>query len=274
MKNALLASAALTALLLSASAMLAQTTTGAPGRGEAKETPATPKTYSTKPDNGRAERSGPATENADKPGSTEPKPASAGVSTNRAGPNPSGSDNGMHGKLDDRQQARLRDVVTRKDVARADHVDFDLKVGEHVPENAGYRPLPNEIISIVPQFQGFDYVVADNEILIIDPRTREIVTILPAGDDGRGRAPAHRARLDQRQERVVYQDVIRDARPVQLGMRATEGQRIPADVEILPLPKMVVDQLPDVRDYRYLVVDREVVLVDPGTREIVAVIGE
>ena len=40
--------------------------------------------------------------------------------------------------------------------------------------------LPEDIVRIVPQYRGFDYILVRNEILIIDPDTYEIVAVLPA----------------------------------------------------------------------------------------------
>jgi uncharacterized protein Smg (DUF494 family) len=40
--------------------------------------------------------------------------------------------------------------------------------------------LPEEIVRIVPQCRGFDYFLVEDEIVIVDPRTLEIVAIIPA----------------------------------------------------------------------------------------------
>jgi Protein of unknown function (DUF1236) len=40
--------------------------------------------------------------------------------------------------------------------------------------------LPEEIVRIVPQYRGFDYFLVEDEIVIVDPRTLEIVAIIPA----------------------------------------------------------------------------------------------
>jgi hypothetical protein len=35
-------------------------------------------------------------------------------------------------------------------------------------------------VLIVPQYRGFDYCLVDDEIVIVDPRTLEIVAVIPA----------------------------------------------------------------------------------------------
>ena len=40
--------------------------------------------------------------------------------------------------------------------------------------------LPPEVVTIVPEYRGFEYVVVGDQLLIVDPNTLEIVAILPA----------------------------------------------------------------------------------------------
>jgi hypothetical protein len=40
--------------------------------------------------------------------------------------------------------------------------------------------LPSEIVQIVPQYRGFDYFLVEDEIVIVDPHTLEIVAVIPA----------------------------------------------------------------------------------------------
>jgi hypothetical protein len=35
-------------------------------------------------------------------------------------------------------------------------------------------------VRIVPQYRGFDYLLVEDEIVIVDPRTLEIVAVIPA----------------------------------------------------------------------------------------------
>jgi len=83
-------------------------------------------------------------------------------------------------QLSSEQRDHIKSVVTTNRTARVDHVDFDVKVGTRVPRSVHIVALPEEIIRIVPQYRGFDYVLVRNEILIIDPDTYEIVAVLPA----------------------------------------------------------------------------------------------
>lgn len=41
-----------------------------------------------------------------------------------------------------------------------------------------YAPLPASIIEIHPAWHGYDYVVGEDEVIIVQPHTRKIVEII------------------------------------------------------------------------------------------------
>jgi hypothetical protein len=49
-----------------------------------------------------------------------------------------------------------------------------------VPESVRFHPLPAEVFVIYPQWRGYDYILVGDQILVINPRTHEIVAILEA----------------------------------------------------------------------------------------------
>jgi hypothetical protein len=84
-------------------------------------------------------------------------------------------------QLSQDQRTKIKDVVVRdRNVARVDHVDFDINVGVTVPRTVHVAVLPPEVVTIVPEYRGFEYVVVGEQLLIIDPNSLEIVAILPA----------------------------------------------------------------------------------------------
>ena len=40
--------------------------------------------------------------------------------------------------------------------------------------------LPEDVVEIVPQYEGFDYVMVGDEILIIDPNSLDIIAVIEA----------------------------------------------------------------------------------------------
>ncbi|HVL71774.1 MAG TPA: DUF1236 domain-containing protein [Beijerinckiaceae bacterium] len=80
-----------------------------------------------------------------------------------------------------------------------------------------------------------------------------------------GLSPAQEATIRRYgQERAV--------RPVIARERVVVGGRIPAGIDLDPLPPEVLASVPLVSPYRYFATDRGIVIVDPATRRVVRVI--
>jgi hypothetical protein len=43
-----------------------------------------------------------------------------------------------------------------------------------------FYPLPTEVVTIYPEWRGYDFILVGNEIIIINPRSHTIVAILEA----------------------------------------------------------------------------------------------
>jgi hypothetical protein len=77
------------------------------------------------------------------------------------------------------------------------------------------------------------------------------------------------------QETTIRQFVQRErVRPVTVRERIVVGATVPAEVELQPLPAEIVTEVPAVRPFRFFATDAGVVVVDPGTRRVVRVIGQ
>ncbi|MDR3461216.1 MAG: DUF1236 domain-containing protein [Beijerinckiaceae bacterium] len=84
-------------------------------------------------------------------------------------------------KLDPQRQTRITDVIRNQHVENITKVDFDVRVGGRVPDHYHVLPIPEDIVSIVPEYRGYDYLVADDDVIILDPESHEIVYTLPEG---------------------------------------------------------------------------------------------
>jgi archaellum component FlaD/FlaE len=58
------------------------------------------------------------------------------------------------------------------------NIHFSLSVGTRVPRRVHFYELPADIVAIVPEYRGFRDIRVGNEIVIIDPATFEIVTVI------------------------------------------------------------------------------------------------
>ena len=58
-----------------------------------------------------------------------------------------------------------------------------MNVDEPLPGNVELMPLPSSIVSIVPEYRGYDYVVVRDEIVIVQPSTRKVVEVIHRGSE-------------------------------------------------------------------------------------------
>jgi hypothetical protein len=93
----------------------------------------------------------------------------------------SGRAGGASVQLSQDQRTKIKDVIVRdRNVARVNGANFAVSVGARVPRDVHVTVLPPEVVTIVPEYRGFEYVLVGDQLLIIDPDTLEIVAILPA----------------------------------------------------------------------------------------------
>jgi hypothetical protein len=83
-------------------------------------------------------------------------------------------------QLSQTQRSKIETIVGTSSAARVSHVNFDVSVGVKIPSDIHVAVLPTEVVEVVPQFRGYDYIIVGDNILIIDPDSLEIVDIIAA----------------------------------------------------------------------------------------------
>jgi len=84
-----------------------------------------------------------------------------------------------------------------------------------------------------------------------------------------------RVDLTPAQRTTIYRTVTRErVQAAPPSFAVTLGARVPQTVELREIPSAVVAEVPSVRPYRYMVVNNEVVLVDPATSEVIEIIRQ
>jgi hypothetical protein len=83
-------------------------------------------------------------------------------------------------QLSQTQRTKIQAVIGHSSAARVTNVNFNVAVGVAIPRTVHVEVLPEDIVEVVPQFEGFDYIIGGDNILIIDPDTLEIVDIIAA----------------------------------------------------------------------------------------------
>jgi hypothetical protein len=77
------------------------------------------------------------------------------------------------------QVAQIRNAVGQAKLKRDDHVAFTIAVGAVVPKQAEARDLPRKVAKAVPSSTPLRYVLARDQLVLIDKLTQRIVAIIP-----------------------------------------------------------------------------------------------
>ena len=78
------------------------------------------------------------------------------------------------------KQVRISQSLTRERLAEPErNLNISIRVGERVPDRVRFHRLPDEIVSIEPEYRGYDYFTTEEEIVIVEPRTHRIVSQIP-----------------------------------------------------------------------------------------------
>ena len=87
---------------------------------------------------------------------------------------------GAGAKLSTEQRTKITKVIRSEHVAPVKDVNFSISVGTRVPRDISFHPLPTEIVSIYPEWRGYEFILVRDQIVVIDPHTLEIVAVLEA----------------------------------------------------------------------------------------------
>jgi len=82
-------------------------------------------------------------------------------------------------KLSTEQRTKITSIIRQKKVEPA-HLNVSVSVGTRVPDSVRFYPLPQEVYVIYPEWRGYDYILVGDQIIVVDPRTHEIVAVLEA----------------------------------------------------------------------------------------------
>ena len=77
------------------------------------------------------------------------------------------------------QKTRIKTVFSRHHVEPARNLNVAVNVGVALPRSVHLYPIPEDIIVIVPDYRGYDYIMLDDDrVAIVDPETYEVVDII------------------------------------------------------------------------------------------------
>ncbi len=169
---------------------------------------------------------------------------------------------------------RLGKEGGRVDRVNRTSINVSINVGSRLPRSVRLHTLPVTIVSFAPEYRGYSYIVLEDEtICIVDSSTYTIIDVIPAGSQRADRPGRTHLTLSQEDMRFIYRTVPK-SRTANVRVRLALGAEVPRDVELIEFPADVIERVPDVRRYRYIVTENDIVLVDPDDHQVALVINE
>jgi hypothetical protein len=87
---------------------------------------------------------------------------------------------GAGAKLSGEQRTQITTVIRSQHIAPVTNVNFSISVGTRVPRDVRFHALPAEVVTVYPEWRGYEFILVNDQIVVIDPRTFEIVAVIDA----------------------------------------------------------------------------------------------
>jgi hypothetical protein len=86
---------------------------------------------------------------------------------------------GAHANLSTEQRTKITSVIRNQHVESVKNVNFSINVGTRVPrEGVRFYPLPTEVVTLYPEWRGYEFIMVNEQIIVIEPSTYEIVAVI------------------------------------------------------------------------------------------------
>jgi hypothetical protein len=175
-------------------------------------------------------------------------------------------------QLSEQQRGNLhQNILKESNLNRASNVNISISVGTRVPRSVRLAALPASVISIVPAYRNYRYVVVNDEICIVDPNSYEIVEVIAASGptarvDSRGGQTT--LTLTEEEKAIILRSVDLD-RGSTLGLGTlTEGSTVPRGANVQTFSDSVVQQVPKLKGHKFFAAENRVAIVDPQSDKV------
>lgn len=82
-------------------------------------------------------------------------------------------------KLSTEQRTKISTIIKQHKV-ESTKLSVSVSVGTRIPASVHVYPLPVQVVEVYPEWRGFEYILVGNQIVVISPRTHEIVAVIDA----------------------------------------------------------------------------------------------
>lgn len=181
-------------------------------------------------------------------------------------------------QVTEQQRTRISTSIRQANVRPLRNANFSVSVGAVVPTGVRFYPVTPAIVEIYPEYRGYQFVVVEEEIVIIEPRTRKIVTVIDSGGSGRAATRVRgKLSLTEKQRDVVRRAATQrrttgTSRTATIERDYVVGEDIPETVGFETFPDTIYTEVPEIRSYRYVVRDEDIYVIDPSERRVIEII--
>lgn len=84
------------------------------------------------------------------------------------------------GKMSSEQRTKVTTVIKQQNIKPVTNINFSVSIGTRVPRDVGFHPLPAEIVTVYPDWRGYEFFLVSDQIVVVNPRTLEIVAVIDA----------------------------------------------------------------------------------------------
>jgi hypothetical protein len=162
-------------------------------------------------------------------------------------------------------------IFSDRHVQRIAHgrLNVPLSVGSRIPRHLHLHRFTPALLALAPVYVGYSYfVAADDTICVVDPETYTIVDVIPTSIQQAGGPARPALTLSEEQRQCIYATVPKDEARTDLHIRLALGAEIPRGVRLFKFPEPALGCSPQLANFRYVVVNKDVLIVDPARHEI------
>jgi hypothetical protein len=83
-------------------------------------------------------------------------------------------------KLSTEQRTTVRSAIQKQNARPLSNVNFSISIGTRVPRDVRFYRVPTQLVAFYPSWRGYDYFLVGDQIVVVNPRTHQIVAVLDA----------------------------------------------------------------------------------------------
>jgi hypothetical protein len=204
------------------------------------------------------------------------------MSTDRSAESKPSGDKAKHVDLTGDKRTKVQTAFrdTGSNVKHHTDVNITISVGRRLPRDWGFVPVPVAVIDIVPEYRGYYFAWVEDEYVIVEPDTYEVVAVLPAERSQAGASSGQQASGQcstqlslSRKDQELILDTVKGGREVDVA-DVSVGSDVPRGVELQRFPQSVLAEASALEGCQYFDAGDRIAIVNPDEHKIVLVIDK